>query len=197
MLIIIDKLRNFAIYSLIYSLFNYLVYHFVGGSWRLALYSVGFFSFYATYFDSLVGRPLWMVLYFVMYLVAHLGVFYGFAKSAVYVVMVIMLLGPLLYGKGLGRLASLVFFWAGAFAGGVVINVLGRIYRLVVPYAYDILPTALPSPFDIPMYLLGYLILWHIHCVAKRWGGSVECPRWRLGSGDATPGLPTRRRLSL
>ncbi len=179
MLTVLDKARNFLLFSLLFSLFTYIVYYWGGGVWRTALYAVGFFSFYAAYFDGLRGRPRWTLLYFAAYLVAYMGVHFGFARAVVHVLMATMLFGPLLYGNGVGRLASLAFFWLGAVTSAVVVNGLGRLYRMAVPPAYDVLPTALPSPYDAPLYLLDYIVLWQIHCISHRWGGEIRCPKWR------------------
>jgi len=165
------KFVKFFLFSFLYSVFTFFVFYEVGGRWILGLYAVGFFSFYAAYFDS-VGRPVWWVVYFVGYLAAVFG-----SPRAVFTLLVaVTFFGPLLYGRGLGgRLASMAFFWAGVLASAVVINAVGHFYRLAVPPAYPQLPQALPSPFDIPLYLLGFYILWRIHCLAARWDAAVRC----------------------
>jgi len=167
----IDKSIRYLLFSLLYSLFTFFVYFWASGVWAVALYAVGFFSFFAAYFDS-VGRPVWWAVYFAAYLAAaHVGV----AKAVFYVLMAVVLFGPLLYGRGVGRLASMFFFWAGAMASAVVVNLAGHVYRLVVPPLYPALPQASPSPLDVPIYLLGFYVLWRIHCLSSRWGGAVKC----------------------
>ena len=170
------KFVKFLLFTLLYSLFTYCVYHWVGGAWASALYAVGFFSFYAAYFDS-VGRPRWWAVYFAAYLAAALGMDAGLARAVFLLLIAVVLFGPLLYGRDLrGRIASMLFFWAGLVVSAVVVNAVGHLYRLAVPPAYPELPQALPSPFDIPVYMLGFYVLWRVHSISSRRGGAIPPP---------------------
>ncbi|AET31627.1 hypothetical protein P186_0166 [Pyrobaculum ferrireducens] len=126
-------------------------------------------------------RVAWVFAYVVFLLLELLVVYLDLPlrTTLMEIYLLLWFFAGLLFGRGVGRVASLVFYMLGALASGVVVYSLGYLYRFMVPPLYPKPIYGVPSPLDVPVYVAGFYVWWRIQCVAKRWGGELSCPRQR------------------
>ncbi|MGC8973572.1 MAG: hypothetical protein ACP5KY_05125 [Thermoproteus sp.] len=153
------------------------MYKMLRGALLYALAFSAFFAYGSSYLFAVSRRALWVPAYLALLLLELLVIYLDLPLSLTLMEIYLLLwfFAGLLFGRGVGRLASLAFYIAGALAGGLVVYSLGYLYRFLVPPLYPKPIYGAPSPLDVPVYLAGFYVWWKVHCVARKWGAELPC----------------------